>query len=820
MNRKGNQKPRIDIYHDGDISLAEKTIALWEHYNQPLLPWQRSIIRRWMAIGEDGKWANQNAGLLVPRQNGKDLAESTDIPTPRGWKKLGDIKVGDYVFGDDGKPTKVIAKYEPEESDFYEIDFGNAGGFVNETVKTGGGHLWEVSMNDWTKPKVVDTNWIYANFERIKSHKQSFGIKLCQPVEYGRTELPIDPYLLGLWLGDGSAHSGEMTCHIDDYKFYKPHFEKVGKCHVVSCKSGNVITFRIDGWHNLLRTNNLLDNKHIPKAYMLATMKDRLELLRGLMDTDGSAEKHSSAVSFSQSGRPELVSQIMELICSLGMKPSYRVKELSKIKESYKDCQDLRFNVIGEQVFNLPRKRAVFDSFNTKRQQFNKWYIKDIRRIEKKERYYCLGVDNESHLFLCSRSYIPTHNTETAICRILGGMVFLGEHLIYTAHQISTVDEIKRRVLKFFYDAEPEIRDLLTGEFDKEPKSFDYVELRNGGRCIFRTRTRSSGLGYTSDTLIADEAQSMDDSHEEALLPTISAGPLKNPQYIMAGTPPTTGSTGTVYLRARRNLLQGKSDICWQEWSVENITDNHDEDAWYETNPSLGYFLSLKAVKAESNAMSQDSFNKMRLGWIPGVDAQRVFTDDEWNELAVREVKLPENPELVYAVKFAPDRSAVTLAVGVPMGEKIHVEVVERKRMSEGIAWLVRWLLDRWRNANQIIIDGAAGQGLLIEELLRSEPKMKKRILTPNVKEAGSAYACFYQAIQDKTLTHFNQPLLNSAIRTCKRRDIGKDGMFGYAPLNPSIQVDPVDAVAFAYYGANRFKGTRKNTTQQKIVLF
>lgn len=416
---------------------------------------------------------------------------------------------------------------------------------------------------------------------------------------------------------------------------------------------------------------------------------------------------------------------------------------------------------------------------------------------------------------------VPRQNGKSwlAEARILGGMIFLGEHLIYTAHQVSTVDEIKRRILKFFYDAEPEIRDLLTVEFDKEPKSFDYIELRNGGRCVFRTRTRSSGLGFTSDTIIWDENQETSDAQEEALLPTNSAGPLQNPQSIMMGTPPTSGSTGTVFLRARRNVLQGKSDICWQEWSVENITDNHDEDAWYQTNPSLGYLITERAIKAEANAMSQDSFNKMRLGWIPGLDAQRVFTDDEWNELAVKEVKLPENPELVYAIKFAPDRSAVTLAVGVVMGDKVHVEVVERKRMSDGIAWLVRWLLDRWKNCNQIIVDGAAGQGLLVEELVRSEPKISKRILTPNVKEAGSAYASFYQAIQDRTLTHYNQPLLNSAIRTCKRRDIGKDGMFGYAPLNPNIQMDPVDAVAFAYYGSNRFKGTKKNTTPQRMVF-
>ena len=410
--------------------------------------------------------------------------------------------------------------------------------------------------------------------------------------------------------------------------------------------------------------------------------------------------------------------------------------------------------------------------------------------------------------------------TELLIARIVGGMIFLGECLVYTAHQSSTVDEIKRRVQRFYYDAEPEIRDLLTHEFNKDPRSYDYVELRNGGRCIFRTRTRSAGLGFTSDTLLIDEAQEENDAQEEALRPTISAGRQHNPQVIMVGTPPTTGSAGTVFIRARRNILAGKAEnFCWQEWSVPNITATDDVDAWYATNPSLGYFLSLKAIKAESTTMSQDSFNKMRLGWYAGLDAQRLFTDEEWNELAVKEVRLPDAPELVYSVKFAPDRSSVTLAVGVPIGDKIHVEVVERKRMSDGISWLVRWLLDRWKGCNKIIIDGAAGQGLLVEELVRSEPKISKRILTPNVKEAGSAYASFYQAIQDKALTHYNQPLLNSAIRSCKRRDIGKDGMFGFAPLNPNIQMDPVDAVAFAYYGAHRFRGSRRPSGSQKFVL-
>lgn len=407
---------------------------------------------------------------------------------------------------------------------------------------------------------------------------------------------------------------------------------------------------------------------------------------------------------------------------------------------------------------------------------------------------------------------VPRQNgkSELLIARIIGGMIFLSEALIYTAHSDKTVDEIKRRVQRFFYDAEEEIRDMLTDEFDKEPKSLDYVELRNRARCVFRTRTRTGGLGTTNDCLLLDEDQEETDAQQEALLPTISAGKSQNQQVIRVGTPPSGGSSGVVFMRVRKAVLDGKdTDTCWQEWSVETITDPSDEDAWYETNPSLGYFLMVQAVRSESKKMAVDSFNKMRLGWIAGVESMRAISDEIWSPLAVPHVELPEHPMMVYAVKFAPDGSAVSLAVGVIMPDaKVHVELVERKPMSAGTSWLVQFFMDnnRWRKANKIIIDGAAGTQLLLEELLRSEPKMTKRILTPNAKEAGAAYAAFHTAIENRLLTHYNQPALNLSIRTVKRRSIGKDGMFGYASMNADIQSDPTEAAAFAYYGAIRFK--------------
>lgn len=419
---------------------------------------------------------------------------------------------------------------------------------------------------------------------------------------------------------------------------------------------------------------------------------------------------------------------------------------------------------------------------------------------------------------------VPRQNgkSELIIVRIIGGMVFLGEALIYTAQSDNTVAEIKRRIQQFFYNAEEEIRDMLTEEFDKEPKSLDYIELRNRGRCVFRTRTRTNGLGSTNDVLLLDEDQEETDAQQEALLPTIASGKNQNHQTIRVGTPPSGGGSGTVFLRMRKNVLDGKApDICWQEWSVENITDPADEDAWYATNPSLGYFLMKTAVRSESQKMAVDSFNKMRLGWIAGVESMRAISDELWQPLAVKEVKLPENPNMVYAVKFAPDGSAVSLAVGVIMPDaKVHVELVERKPMSAGTNWLAVWLLERWRKPNKIIIDGAAGTQLLVEELTRSNARLKRKILTPNAREAGAAYADFYSGIENRQLTHYDQPALNVSIRTVKKRSIGKDGMFGYASMNHDIQCDPTEAAAFAFYGARRFKrDNNASGSGQSIML-
>ena len=417
---------------------------------------------------------------------------------------------------------------------------------------------------------------------------------------------------------------------------------------------------------------------------------------------------------------------------------------------------------------------------------------------------------------------VPRQNGKTFLieARIIGGIVFRGEALMYTAQSLKTTDEIKRRVMNFFYNADKELNEMLTDEFKNKPKSLDYIELRNGGRCIFNTRTRTTGLGGTADTLLFDEAAELTDAQQEAMIPTLAAGKSQNHQTIYASMPPTSGSSGTVLSRIRRKVVDGKApDVCMQEWGVKSITDVNDKDAWYLSNPSLGYFLMESAVAREAQTMSLDSFNSQRLGWWAGVESQRAISDEQWQKLLDKEFKKTPDMTPAYAVKFSPDRSGVSLAVGVLRNDmKVHVEVLERKSLSEGTAWLTTWLLKRWRDCGIIIIDGMAGTQLLVEDLVRTEPKTSRIILTPNFKQAGSAYGGFYQAIEQETITHFGQPLVEAGVKTIRKRDM-RDGAFGFASMNSDIGSDIIESLAFAHYGALNPKRRKSAGGGQKFLI-
>lgn len=413
---------------------------------------------------------------------------------------------------------------------------------------------------------------------------------------------------------------------------------------------------------------------------------------------------------------------------------------------------------------------------------------------------------------------VPRQNgkTEILVARIIYGIIFKKAIGLFTAQQQGTADVVKRRVQDFFYENQyEEIFNFLTPRFRQKPRNYGFIEFENGAVYTFATRTRMGGLGTTNDELICDEAADMTDDHEATLMPTISAAKSGNPQVILVGTPPVAGSVGEVFSRNRKQILSGAVGA-WTEWSVEKLTASDDKEAWYKTNPSLGAFLLSGAVEAESVSLSNDNFNRMRLGWWSGVEDKRAIAQKTWDALYTEKPEFDDGFRPVYAVKFSPDRSCYSLAVAQPLKDgKIHVEIVMQRPMSEGWGRLSKWLIERWRNCAKIIVDGATGQAILFEELTRAGVAPKK-IVQPNMKEIVVAHQFVYDAIVKGDFSHYDQPLLNQTVRITKMRQMGRYGGFGWESMAKELSTAALDAATYAFWGQKVF--AQKNVDRATLA--
>ena len=412
---------------------------------------------------------------------------------------------------------------------------------------------------------------------------------------------------------------------------------------------------------------------------------------------------------------------------------------------------------------------------------------------------------------------VPRQNgkTEIIVARIIYGIIFRKAHGYFCAQQQDTADVVKKRVQDFFYNTPyEEIFNLLTPRFRNKPRNYAYLEFENGAYYQFQTRTRLGGLGMTNDELIFDEAADVLDQHESTLLPTISAAKSGNPQVIYCGTPPMAETVGAVFGRVRGQLLSG-GEGAWTEWSTDHVTDKDDRETWYKTNPSLETFLLPAVLETEARSLSVDDFNRMRLGWWSGIEDKRAIPQKVWDALYTEKPKFDDAYLPIYAVKFAPDRSAYALVVSQPLKNgKIHVEVVMQRQMNEGFAKLSKWLIERYQKCARIIIDGVTGQAILFEELKTAGVPLKK-IIMPNMKEIVAAHQFMQDAIDNQELSHYNQPLLNQTVRVTKQRQMGRYGGFGWDSMSKSLSTCALDAATYALWGQKVF--AQKGMTAQDI---
>ena len=371
----------------------------------------------------------ESVTMMCSAQVGKALAVGTPIPTLEGWKNIEELKIGDYIFGNDGKLTKVIFKTPiTKNRKMYKLTFTD--GSVIEACEE---HKWCVDISSWgritEKDIILKTKDMLADYKSIDNRNKSrykYIINNAAPLRLPEISLPISPYILGVWLGDGNSYSAQLSLNAEDYKEILNNFEIEYEVRNEWNNKVNCVNVKLIAFHKLLSRNNLIKNKHIPNIYKRASVNQRLELLQGLMDTDGHIKKNGGCeISLSNQ---RLADDVYELLMTLGVKVGIKKRKAKLYGIEKKDKYVLTFTPYKElfNPFKLARKRKYVKNINltTKRHEETlRRRIINIEEIENKG-MVCISVDNKDKLFLAGKQMIPTHNTEMLL-NILGRYMHL-----------------------------------------------------------------------------------------------------------------------------------------------------------------------------------------------------------------------------------------------------------------------------------------------------------------------------------------------------------------------------------------------------------
>ena len=359
---------------------------------------------------------------------GKAMPKDTLIPTPDGEKLLGEIKVGDFVFDRKGHPTKVLGVYDRGVRRCFELTFSDG-----RKTRCCDEHIWPC----YTSKKNLKNLTLQEMMEKGIRISAKSGARFRMPingcVEFSEKELPVHPYILGVFLGDGCCKERYLTLSSNDL----PVVEKVAKLLNATAeklsennyswrfmKGGKAITTKevfgdIASW--VMRGSN---EKAIPAYYLHGSSDQRIALLQGLFDTDGSVSSKSNGLASFSTTSSELYAGVSYLLRSLGLSASTSSKAVcrGRVKQNGTCSTDyvVRTHLKPDQFdvcFSLPRQieklKAVFGAFKRPSKCTERVALTDVREVEPCDQV-CILVDNPEHLFLAN-DFLVTHNTHRAI---------------------------------------------------------------------------------------------------------------------------------------------------------------------------------------------------------------------------------------------------------------------------------------------------------------------------------------------------------------------------------------------------------------------
>lgn len=465
-----------------------------------------------------------------------------------------------------------------------------------------------------------------------------------------------------------------------------------------------------------------------------------------------------------------------------------------------------------------PTKSIILPYTDTRGQEAIELYNSSGRTAQEWQELliYDIMAVNEDGLWVHTKfgEEIPRRNgkNEVVVIREMWGLLH-SERILHTAHRTTTSTSASRRlVARLVAAGYEEVTRIKKGQ--KYDKHFTYTKqmglerivllCEGGGTIDFRTRSSSGGLGEGFDLLVIDEAQEYTDNQETALKYVVTDS--RNPQTIFCGTPPTTVSAGTVFVKLRSAALQGETrNTGWAEWSVDEMTDPNDKDAWYETNPSLGTVLTERAVQDEIGTDKID-FNIQRLGLWLRYNQKSAISRREWENQQCK--VLPKlSGKLFVGIKYGHDGDSVAMAIAVKTADgRIFVESIDCRPQRAGNGWILDFLSGC--DAGGVVVDGASGQELLSQEMKKRKLKAPK---LPTVKDIIVANSNFMLELPN--LCHMGQPSLTQIVSNCEKRAIGSNGGYGFKSILDGAAIELMDSVILAHWLCS----TQKERRQQKV---
>jgi replicative DNA helicase len=356
--------------------------------------------------------------------HGKALALDTEVPTPNGWTTMGAIEVGDLVYAPDGTITKVVRVSDVmNDRPCFRLSFKDGVSVVADAD-----HQWvtrdEKARNSHyankakrgdranispkgtdqthkrTHPSTKTTRHIADTL--VYRGRRNHSVARAEAVRGGDWNCPIPPYTLGAWLGDGSSASGAFTSADPDI------IERIKLDGFDVSKNSTEYRYHIKGLVAGLGFVGVLNSKHIPKHLLRADVDHRIEMLRGLMDTDGCVNSGGGTSEFTGVNE-RLCLGVFELAASLGLRPKLYH---GRATLNGKDC-GAKYRIVMANLINpffLPRKSEKV-KVSKRGLAWHDWQqIVDVQP-EASVPVRCIMVDHPSHEFLITRNFIPTHNS-------------------------------------------------------------------------------------------------------------------------------------------------------------------------------------------------------------------------------------------------------------------------------------------------------------------------------------------------------------------------------------------------------------------------